>query len=686
MSRDAWRTVGHHPRVDITLASGPAASPPATIRRRALVLCGPALVGFVAVTHVAALALDGFGPFARYVDRFMLFALIGAFGFGAFGSLAARVQPENAIAPIAAAIGWGFGICAGFDVLGTGLTDTAPEVATWLVWVAQWVWPPAMFAVPTLLTLRFPNGALPDRRLWALEAVAVVGIGLAALQFATAPYGTLDLAPLAEVSNPLAAPVVSRVAGAGVVLVGLSVVGSLAVLLRRMARASGAERAQLQWVLLGIAGAVTIVVASVLIGPDAAVLSSIGIVLVPGSMAIAVLRHRLWDVEVVIDRSLTYGLVSIAILVLYAVTVELLDGLLGRTTAGPLIATGLVAAAVLPLRERAQRFVTQLRYGDRGDPHAVLDRLGTQLAASGDRAVLLDDVTAAIVRALRLGGATIVVDDVVVASAGIAGDTPIDIPLTVRGEPEGSLRVTQREGDALSGADRRLLETLARHVAQTVRAERLHEQLQTSRAKLVTAREEERRRIRRDLHDELGPTLSAAALAVEQIAVELGPLPESQAARLQDTAEGLRGTVGTVRSLVAGLRPATLDELGLRGALHELVRRLQDGPAAVHLDIADDLPELPAAADAAIYRIVAEAITNVTRHADARHCHVTVTAAPTTVEVVVHDDGRGLPTDLRPGVGLASMRRRAEELGGTFTAASPKTGGTTIVARLPTAS
>lgn len=683
VSRDGRATVGHHPRVDMTVSPDPAGASLVRVPQRALVLSAPVLVLFLVGTHVAAVVVAGTAPFVGYVDRFLLFSLIGALGFGTLGSLVARAHPENVVAPIAAAIGWGFGVSNGFDVLGTAMADTGSAAATWLVWVAQWAWPPAMFAVPTVLTLRLPNGVLPHPQLRMLEVVSLVGLVVVALQWATAPYGTIDVAPLAEVTNPVAAPALSRIAGAGVAVLGVAIVASLAVLIRRTARATGAERSQLRWVLLGMSGAVTVVGVAVLIGPDAAVLSSMGIALVPATMAVAILRHRLFDVEMAIDRSLTYGLISVAILLLYAVSVELLSGLLGRTTGAPLAATGLVALAVLPLRDRAQRFVTRLRYGDRGDPHGALDRLGTQLAAASDRAALIEDVTAALVRALRLAGAAITVDQRVVAAAGVTGETTIAIPLTVRGEQVGSLRVTERQDDPLSKSDLRLLNTLARHIAQTVRAERLHDELQASRARLVTAHEEERRRIRRDLHDELGPTLSAAGLAVEQVAIELAPLPERQAARLDETAQRLRSTVATVRSLVAGLRPPTLDELGLRGALGELVRRLEAGTLNLDLQIAPDLPELPAATDAAIYRIIGEALTNVIRHADAANCRIAVTGDSSVVEVIVEDDGRGVPDDIRPGLGLTSMRRRAEELDGTFSATSRPDGGTVVTARLP---
>jgi two-component system, NarL family, sensor kinase len=685
MSRDGRLPVGQHRWVDATFGRGIAAFSDVPAARWALRASAPLLAGFLSVTHLAAFWLGGTTVLAGYVQRFLLFGLIASLTFATLGSLLARAQPRNSLAALAAGISWGFGLSVGLDLVGTAVAGVAPAFATWAVWVAQWTWAPAMLAVPTLLLLRFPDGRLPHPRLRLLEAVAIAGLVLSALQWALAPYGTIDVAPLAPVSNPIAHPALARVAGAGAISALVAAVGSIGVLLHRVVSSVGVERAQLQWVLLGMCGAVVMVASSVVIGPQASYLSSIGVVFIAVSIGIAVLRHRLWDIELVIDRSLTYGLVSVAILLLYAVAVELLGGLLGRTTGVQLAATGLVAVAVLPLRDRAQRLVAGLRYGDRGDPRAALERLGAQLEAAGDRSALLEDVAAALVRAMRLRGIAIVVDGVVVAEAGDPQPGALQLSLSSRGQTVGHLRVTPRSGDPLSRADMRLLEELARHVAQTVRAESLHVELEASRARLVTAREEERRRIRRDLHDELGPTLSAAALAVEQVAAELAPMPTAQADQLQETAERLRETVRNVRVLVADLRPRSLDELGLAGAVHELARRLGIGELDVELAVDDELPELPAAVDAAAYRIIAEALTNVVRHAGARTCRIGVRVDVDALEISVEDDGVGVSGHDTAGIGLASMRRRAEELGGAYRCESRPGGGTSIRASLPLA-
>lgn len=684
-SRDGTACVRHHWLVDTIAERGLATAEGAGLSRRVLVASAPVLAGVLLVCHVAAATFGGRVALGSYVDRFLLFALVGALAFGALGSIVARTQPGNALALIATGIGWGFGLSVGLDVVGTAGALRGAQWASWAVWVAQWVWPPAMLAIPTLLILRFPDGRLSHRRWRFVEQMALAGLVLIAIQWALMPYGVMDIPPVAGVANPVAQPALGRLAGWGLPLVVAAVVGSLTAFVMRYARSDGVERAQLQWVVLGLFGAVTVVCTAILIGSEAAPLSSLGIMLLPACIGVAVLRHRLWDVRLVIDRSLTYGLVSVAILVVYAATVEILAGLLGRTTGAPLAATGLVAVAVLPLRDWAQRLVVGLRYGDRGDPYAALGRLGTQLEAAGDRAALLADVTEAIARAMRLRGAAIVVDGEVIASSGESGSAPFEVPLTVRGDRVGTLLATPRAGDELTGADRRLLADLARHVAQSLHAEQLHAELEASRAQLVTAREEERRRIRGDLHDELGPTLSAAALAVEQAAYELGSASAEITTRLDDTAERLRGTVRHVRLLVEGLRPATLDELGLEGAVRELTRRLAAGGLRIDVVVDGELDELPAAVDLAAYRIIGEAVTNVVRHADAASCQVTLRRRPDRLEVVTDDDGRGVAGDARPGIGRNSMQQRAAELGGVCVTSPRPSGGTQVRVSLPVA-
>ena len=240
-------------------------------------------------------------------------------------------------------------------------------------------------------------------------------------------------------------------------------------------------------------------------------------------------------------------------------------------------------------------------------------------------------------------------------------------------------------GEPFGLADRRLLEDLARQAAAAVHAVRLTADLQRSRQRLVSAREEERRRLRRDLHDGLGPTLAALGLKLETARSRLSGDPRADAL-LADLAERTQRAVSDIRQLVYALRPPALDELGLLGALRQ-VASAAGAPAShgsgVGLEMPDRLPPLPAAVEVATYRVAQEALTNVVRHSRARACTIRLQVAGAALRLSIEDDGCGLPANHRAGVGLASMRERAEELGGTFDIEPRPGGGTCVQVVLP---
>jgi signal transduction histidine kinase len=232
----------------------------------------------------------------------------------------------------------------------------------------------------------------------------------------------------------------------------------------------------------------------------------------------------------------------------------------------------------------------------------------------------------------------------------------------------------------LRPADRRLLEDLAVHLGAVLHDHRLTEELQGALERVVLAREEERRRLRRDLHDGLGPALAGHLLRLEVIARELGT--DSPASELVRALRGeLRATVLDVRRVVEGLRPPALDELGLAGAVEQAVHRLTAGTGLrVEVSIAP-LPPLPAAAEVAAFRIVTEAVTNVVRHAEAGWCRVALEPGPGLLRLVVEDDGVGIGSPTSAGNGLHTMRERAEEMRGCLSVTSVE--GTRVVAELP---
>jgi signal transduction histidine kinase len=410
---------------------------------------------------------------------------------------------------------------------------------------------------------------------------------------------------------------------------------------------------------------------------------------IPLAIVIGMARHGLWEAEALLNRALVYGGLSALIAAVYGLAVGtgfVVAG--GRSLALSILIGALIAVLINPARSVLQRAVNRLMYGHRDEPYLLLARVGNQLEHLGEAGPLLASIAETVREGLRLPYAGIVVAGAAgersgPVESGPPGSRVLRLPLAHNGRPVGELLVAPRAGeDELSRADLRVLEDLARPVAVAVRALALSDELQRAREHLVVAREEERRHLRRELHDGLGPVLAAHRLKLGSACASLTAGNAEAANRLLgELDEEMGRSVQTVRAVAYQLRPPVLDELGLLGAL----RAAADAPAppTVSVCLAGVLPDLPAALEVATYRIAAEALTNVRRHAMAQNCEIAVQAANGVLTVTVNDDGYGLCPDLRPGVGLASMRERAEELGGRLAVQTRPGGGTSVVATLP---
>ncbi|MBB5293547.1 hypothetical protein E5F05_01305 (plasmid) [Deinococcus metallilatus] len=401
---------------------------------------------------------------------------------------------------------------------------------------------------------------------------------------------------------------------------------------------------------------------------------------------IALLWYRLFDIDVILNRTLVYGGLTAGVVGVYALVVRGLGSLLGLPADGTLslLATGLIAVLFDPLRRGLQRGVNRLLYGERDEPYQVLRTLSDRVGRAAHPSALLPAITQTIAGTLKLPYVAITLDSGeqarVVAWAGTPAGEVLTWPLVHQGETVGELRLAPRVGDAFKPMERKLLDTVAQQTSVAVFVVRQYLDLQRSREALVAAREEERRRIRRDLHDGLGPELATLAVKLDAARNLLG----SDVTRVDDLLLELKGqtqdVLAGIRRLVYALRPPALDELGLEGALREQARGY-DGALRVGLTLTGDLTHLPAATEVACYRIVQEALANVVRHAHASHCELRVHVAD-QVTVEVQDDGLGFPAHAPGGVGLRSMRERAEELGGSLTLVS-SAGGTRLHAVLP---
>ena len=491
----------------------------------------------------------------------------------------------------------------------------------------------------------------------------------------------------------------------GAILLAAAFPAGVGAQIYRYLRASDqTQRQQTKWVVFGATAATAGFIVLVLpvavfsgkTGPSDLVFEmfseavvTFATLLIPLSLGVAILRYHLWNIDLIINRTLVYGALTANVVGLYVLVVGGLSALLQVETGFlvSLLATGLVAVLFAPLRDRLQRGVNRLMYGERDDPYAVISRLGQRLESTLAPDAVLPTIVETVREALRVPYVAISLkgDLAPAASAGEPSGEALRLPLVYRNETVGELLLGPRgPGESFGAADRRLLEDLARQAGVAAHAVRLTSDLQRSRERLVTAREEERRRLRRDLHDGLGAQL--AGLNV-QTGVLRRLIPDDPRAADEVAVElrtELQSAIADIRRLVYDLRPPALDDLGLISALRQLADRYgaEDEHLRVSVDAPEDLPPLPAAVEVAAYRISQEALTNVVRHAHAQSCGVRLAVAGEMM-LEITDDGVGIPKGRAAGVGLFSMRERAAELGGTCTVESVLEGGTRVLVRLP---
>jgi signal transduction histidine kinase len=358
---------------------------------------------------------------------------------------------------------------------------------------------------------------------------------------------------------------------------------------------------------------------------------------------------------------------------------------------GPEVATGLIAVGLLPAHAWAERFVTERVFGNRAKPYDVVTALGKRLeqAPPGDQALQL--VADTLAEQLRLPHVAIELltgeTAVEVARSGRPGPSAVRFPLTFQGDHLGALVVGQRsEREPFRAAELELLTAFARQAGVVARNAALAQALLQSRSVLVHAREEERRRIRRDLHDGLGPTLASVSLGLGAAADRLQDDLELSSL-LRDLECEIQDAIVDIRRLVYDLRPPALDDLGLIGALRvqatQIGARSSEGSGlAIDVDAECADTDLPSAVELAAYRVALEAMTNVVRHAGAEHCIVAIERNHELV-VRVEDDGIGMTPEAPRGVGLRSMRERTVELGGSLRIEPRTPHGTTIRASFP---
>jgi len=414
----------------------------------------------------------------------------------------------------------------------------------------------------------------------------------------------------------------------------------------------------------------------------------------PPAFSVALLRDRFWEITPLIRSTLVYGILTACLFVSYVVIVGGLGSLFPEqnNTLIALCTIGVITILLRPLRSGLQHAINRLFYGDRDDPYAVISRLGQRIEAVVIPQDALPGIVETVAQALKLPYVAIALKKGQAFSVAAAYGRQIEqrpliqVPLLSQHEQIGALVCNPRQGDdALTEPDTRLLQDLTLQIAATIHAIQLTIDLQRSRERLVSAREEERRRLRRDLHDGLGPTLASLSQRIDTASHMVTQQPEEAIALLQTLKGEVRTTIADIRRLVYALRPPVLDEFGLISAIRDhAIPSQQSSGVCIDFTATENLPPLSAAVEVAAFRIIEEALTNVVHHARAKHCQISVELAERgDLWITITDDGRGLPDYYKAGVGMHSMRERAEELEGTFDIRTQPTGGTKVRVCLP---
>jgi signal transduction histidine kinase len=571
------------------------------------------------------------------------------------------------------------GICFGALLVNPSTSTSHLGMVVDQLAAGSWVF---LFLWLVLIAYLVPDGhsLSPGWRRWMLCGLG----GVAA--FLVASPGDVDGFKEAHHGNDppvpwLPAPVAGAIGVVGLLLTVLLFFGAVFAVLARLRQSSGDVRLRLLWLVWG---ATSLPVALMLAWVGhfalddnpwvvglALTLAGVGL---PVTIGIAVLRHQLFDIQLVLSRTLTYGVLVTSVIGVYALLLAGAQLLVGDSVVGGVVAVTLVAVAVQPAYATVRRRIERWVYGYRADPAVALRRLGASLE-SADPLRVVDAITASVAEALK-------VDRAWVSPPGAEVDDPrvVRVPLVHRDEPIGDLLVEVPDGRRLSSADTALLHDIARQASVTVRAAQLAGDLQASRSRIVTAREEERKRLRRELHDGVGPSLAAILLMLEAARSR-----EDVATRdllLVEIRDETKAAVAEVRRVVDELRPPAIDEVGLAGAIRQRAASLSTDRLAFQVDSPGTSPPIPAAVEVAAFRIASEAMTNVAKHSGASRCRVDL-AFDRMLELTVSDNGQGSRRTPGNGVGWTSMTERAAELGGSCTIRDRSEGGLVVHAVLP---
>ena len=696
-----------------------------TLRLKQSFLFKPLQLGMLLFAIVTALVVASFvlGTANGYSLTLLSFVVSQPLAALVGGLIVAR-QPRNLVgwSVVAHAFFFTFAeFSRQYALYGAITNPGALPFAHEIAWFAYWMWGPGILFGFILLPLFFPNGRLvsPAWRSVLWYAILTSTFVTVSMAFSPGDHETPGI------PNPLGFFSVSyletRVGDFAQIMWLVGMLLGVSSLLVRFRRANAQEKQQIKWIFYAM-----LILVAVIFLPNTGVLAEItGSLSIAGvwvAIGIAVLRYGLYNIDIIISRTLVYVALTAVIVAAYLLTAAVLGAFIpsGSNLVNALVAAGLVALIFQPLRERLQRSVNRLLYGERDEPYALLTRLGRRIEETLAPDQTLPTIVETVASALKLPYAAIALgegDERTLAAeyirprpdvpeagnSALAPSQLVTIPLVHQRQSLGEMRLGLRPGEQSFGpADWRLLNELARQVSAAVASAQLTHALQHAREQLIVAREEERRRLRRDLHDGLGPVLAAQRLKLGSARYFLNQDPAVTERLLAEQERDLDAAIQEVRRLIDNLRPPVLDDLGLAVAIQRVAAQYgvtgEDGARhherpglQIDVEVPATLPPLPAAVEVACYRIVQEALTNVVRHAEARRCRVVLKVlerdglpqTERTLLLTVGDDGRGLGMTGGNGLGLHSMRARAEELGGTISIGPNRPKGTLVRVLLP---
>jgi signal transduction histidine kinase len=682
---------------------------PSATRRRAVRLLAWALVVLTVGSAVAAGVLDAVTPgAAREAAEATPGWIIGLPGLALAVPAAMLLvrAPRNAVSWVVGgtALFWALDGLAQSWLTFALQYDPPLAGATAAFWFVQRFGAWLLLGLPLLLLL-YPDGRLPAGRWRPVAVLSLASTALLPTLLLVVPseiadaragsrlpetYAAIDVDPT---SLPLPESVVLPLMRIAFPVALLGVVVPMAWVVARYRRSAGEDRRRMRWLLWAAVTDVLVMLATLMLpGDPSSFALSVAVALTGSAIAVGLLRPRAVDIDRLLGGTVVYGVLGVGVVLLDLAVLAAAGAVLGERFGerdATLLTLLIVAAVYVPLRAPLWRLVRRWLLGEQEDPYRVVSGLAERLERSDGADEQLMAIAAAIAEAFRSPYVGVEVDSAgggqLVAEHGRRPASVRALPISYRDEEVGRL-LLPRDGvrAQLMNRDERLLADVVRQAAAAARATSLAVQLQASREQLVAAREEERRRLRRDLHDGLGPSLGAVVLRIDTARNLVGSDPEEADRLLRSARTDVAAALADVRRLVHDLRPPALDDLGLVGAVRQQAERLLAPRITDEVVAGPDVDDLPAAVEVAAYRIASEALANVARHAQASSCRVELARdADGALVVTVTDDGRGIPSGAPAGVGLVSLRERAAELGGRCTVECPPSGGTVVRALLP---